>query len=316
LQHWSKHHSNVQEERLHLLPKKEEQEVSMFEHCNDDSKFEDEKNLLNHNGVVKNDKESSKSDSFSEKQLSFETIPQEELLRCDTCNYSSNSVRNLKRHIDAIHMKIKDFICQWCAAPFVCKKSLSIHIKSGKYIHSDGTEKMLCTMYTKKRVDIFSGQIHYTPESKDYTCVNCKTVTSTMDEAVGHYEEKHPLKGYLICKQCSHKFKARLAFREHLANCSKQEEEESLFDCKFCDSKFSVEKDFQHHVRAIHSNELRFRSFLKKRKSEIKTELKFEECDYSTSQHSNNLESKKCISSKKTSCVAPASDAFQMRGHC
>ena len=48
---------------------------------------------------------------------------------CDKCNKLFNSNNSLKKHIAAIHEKIKDFNCAKCLGKFVSKHSLNTHIK-------------------------------------------------------------------------------------------------------------------------------------------------------------------------------------------
>jgi hypothetical protein len=95
---------------------------------------------------------------------------------------------------------------------------LQKHINKGKYVHLDGYEEMLCSMYTKRRFDV-SREIQFNAYTNAYKCVHCRTRSSTMDEAVQHLEGKHLDRGILICNGCCNTYKTRMAFRDHLQNC-------------------------------------------------------------------------------------------------
>ena len=68
------------------------------------------------------------------KQPSFSKPPQSLLKNtmnqtCKKCNQIFFSSRNLQRHIESVHEKLKNFECDQCGKKFTRKESLSHHMK-------------------------------------------------------------------------------------------------------------------------------------------------------------------------------------------
>jgi hypothetical protein len=165
-------------------------------------------------------------------------------------------------------------------------------MERNKQILGNGTEVILCQMYTRKRDDI-ADHIHSNPEENKYVCANCKAVRSTMDEAILHFEERHPKMGVLTCNQCNNEFRSNVTFRDHLKDCNTSENDSFIIECKYCDLKFKNPKNLRFHARTSHSNRKQLKQLLKpKRERQVdqKYSMKCNECDYITFNNAKNLE--------------------------
>ena len=69
-------------------------------------------------------------------KIGYCTISEAErrLFQCDQCDKTFTMSYHLKRHINGVHLKTKDFQCSECVYRCTNSFNLGIHIKVGNYI--------------------------------------------------------------------------------------------------------------------------------------------------------------------------------------
>ena len=109
------------------------------------------------------------------------------LHKCPHCSYSSNYSNNVKRHIDAVHLKLKPHICKHCSKGFGQNSTLLQHIRD---FHLGDKKKHQCPRCSKKF------------QSKSGLKFHIKTV---------HHREK-PCE----CQHCGQRFSSNQILQRHV----------------------------------------------------------------------------------------------------
>jgi KRAB domain-containing zinc finger protein len=139
--------------------------------------------------------------------------------KCDKCNYSSfSSVRNLNRHIKAIHSRQKDFMCDHCSTLFSEKRRLEEHLKANQPDSSDPSNVIHCTKY----ITIFQNpldEILHDEEKEEFACMLCDFRSTQKDFTLGHVENMHKLPPIRICSKCKNFSGSREKVKLHWSDC-------------------------------------------------------------------------------------------------
>ncbi|XP_055298979.1 zinc finger protein 814-like [Sitodiplosis mosellana] len=188
----------------------------------------------------------------------------ERRFECDICGKIFIWKCDLKYHILATHVKVKQFKCEICSKAFSSKGHLTRHelihlkdtlprddprIKRHNYEH----ELVECEICSKRlqRVHL-KGHIKLHTDEKPFQCDIChksfKTKQNVRKHKVRHTDEQ-PFE----CSFCSQKFKTQRNQRNH----ELVHRNEQPHACPFCNKKFLFNQDFHMHFRSVHFNLLR-----------------------------------------------------------
>ena len=237
-------------ERMHL---KEKRFV-----CNTCSRdFNSKRELAYHLGMEHNDL------SLCENGANLLSL-KPEALQCEYCEYSSTVRQYLERHVKAVHLKERNFVCSECGFAFSEKKSLQGHIDRNTITGSDGEASLQCSKY-KKLPSSASEHIAKNNESNEFYCLQCSYRSKCPSDTKRHVERMHLKLKKFVCKLCDKGFSSKPNFYLHLAtdhgdnslivhrpNIAKRLE---LHHCQYCSYTTKYPKDIQRHFNSIHNKE-------------------------------------------------------------
>ena len=140
---------------------------------------------------------------------------------CDQCKISFSQKYNMQKHVDVVHLKMRPFICDQCKKTFSEKRCLNQHV-----IEKCGKMKKKC-----------------------YRCKDCDATFKTRKYLRKHVNRIHlkikPLKK-LICNECEASFEHKQLLEHHL---NKVHLNVKPYKCNQCEKAFFIEKDLKAHVK-------------------------------------------------------------------
>ena len=145
---------------------------------------------------------------------------------CPQCNLSFYEKRDLSRHIEAIHLRIRT-ICpiEGCAKPVV---RLDQHIKM---VHSERTEKA----------------------EKGSKCEECGASFSRVYDLTRHRENVHRGLKSFHCDKCERRFTDKRDLKRHHDAVHLNIRQGKVYSCNFCDKSFKFKKLLDSHRQTEHS---------------------------------------------------------------
>ena len=97
--------------------------------------------------------------------------------QCENCTYKAISRKDVKRHIKAVHEKIKDHICKECGFAFSRMSSLKMHIHDvHKKIRNHACDKCGAAFARKLALKTHIHSVH--DRIKNHVCSYCGFATS------------------------------------------------------------------------------------------------------------------------------------------
>jgi len=170
--------------------------------------------------VSEKKKKSKKISRKKVKRLSMKKYPQN--FNCNDCGASFIGKNHLKRHINAVHLKLKPYECDQCNMSFAKKNHLNAHIK----------------------------EVHQ--KIKAYKCQECDELFSRKFGLASHVERIHlktKSSKKFICKECDAPFEQKQHLERHM---NKVHLNVKPYECNFCQKAFFLEKDLKAHLKRIH----------------------------------------------------------------
>ena len=145
---------------------------------------------------------------------------------CPQCNLSFYEKRDLSRHIEAIHLRIRT-ICpiEGCAKPVV---RLDQHIKM---VHSERTEKT----------------------EKGSKCEECGASFSRVYDLTRHRENVHRGLKSFHCDKCERRFTDKRDLKRHHDAVHLNIRQGKVYSCNFCDKNFKFKKLLDSHRQTEHN---------------------------------------------------------------
>ena len=141
--------------------------------------------------------------------------------KCEECQYETPSIRNLKRHIKAVHDKIRNFVCDICGYA----ASQKVHLKQ----HNDAVHKMT---------------------ESTYKCGKCSYKSNLKRDVKKHIQFVHGKIRNHVCDECDYATSDKSVLSCHKAAVHKTGDRE--FRCELCPHKSYWKHSLQRHVRNIH----------------------------------------------------------------
>jgi KRAB domain-containing zinc finger protein len=237
-------------ERMHLKEKR-----FVCNTCNQD--FSNKRELAYHLGTEHNDL------SLCENGGSLHSL-KPEALQCEYCEYSSTVRQYLERHVKAVHLRERNFVCSECGFAFSEKKSLQGHLDRNTITTSNGVAILQCSKFRK----LSSSAGEHVAKNKDtneFYCLQCSYRSKCPSDTKRHVERMHLKLKKFICKLCDKGFSSKPNFYLHLAtdhgdnsliaqrpNIAKRLE---LHHCQYCSYTTKYPKDLQRHFNSIHNKE-------------------------------------------------------------
>ena len=168
-------------------------------------------------------KKSKKISQKKDKGSSMKIYPQK--FNCNDCGASFIGKNPLKRHINAVHLKLKPYECDQCNMSFAQKVQLNAHVK---IIHQ---------------------------KIKDHKCQDCNTFFSTKQNLSSHVDRVHlKIKALkkVICNECEASFEQTQHLEHHL---NKVHLNVKPYKCNHCQMSFFIDTHLKAHVKKNHKEE-------------------------------------------------------------
>ena len=186
------------------------------------------KRVASHEGkkdnVLDNVEEKKKLKKISRKKVKRSSMKKHsKQFKCTYCGKSSTAKKNLKRHVNAVHLKIKPHECDQCEKSFAHKAGLKRH--------------QAC------RHDV---KIHQ--EIKAHKCQRCNKSFSKKETLSCHVKRVHmnmkPLKKFL-CSECEAPFENKQSLEYHM---NKVHLNVKPYKCNLCEKGFFIKTLLKKHV--------------------------------------------------------------------
>lgn len=146
--------------------------------------------------------------SSNANKIVHEKLHSNERYPCEQCDYTTNTIQNLKRHMIR-HQDVYKYTCATCGQQFKCSGSLKMH----QYTHKENNFE--CEQCHKKfsrpqNLKIHIEAIHL---QKRYNCPKCNEEFSTMNCVKKHVKIQHD--GIRYFCQCGKYFDRKTRYTKH-----------------------------------------------------------------------------------------------------
>lgn len=136
--------------------------------------------------------------------------------RCDICNRTFSDSKCLRKHMQAVHNKLKPYICPFCGHSSARKAMLQLHLRQ----HT-GEKPFQCDLCEYRTGDHNSLRRHKMRHSgiKPYKCPHCSYACIQAISYKTHMKNKHPgMEGLFSCNLCPYKSVSKENFINHMAD--------------------------------------------------------------------------------------------------
>ena len=147
--------------------------------------------------------------------------------KCNQCNFSTKSERNLKRHVKAAHLKNCPYSCKYCY--YSCR--------------------------SKQRIEMHVNEVHL--KIKPFFCQYCDKSFSRKPDAKRHIESIHFQKKH-FCSYCEKAFSQKTAVNRHIKekhlNRGHHKNHVCNLCCNLCRISFIHKSHLTQHISELHKN--------------------------------------------------------------
>ncbi|KAK9502408.1 hypothetical protein O3M35_011190 [Rhynocoris fuscipes] len=133
---------------------------------------------------------------------------------CDQCGKTFCDSKALKKHVKAVHAKLKPYSCQVCGHCSATKNMLRVHLRQ----HS-GDKPFACPACSYSTGDHNSLRRHWMRHTgvRPYSCPHCPYSAIQSCSLKSHLLRQHPgLPGIYSCYQCSFVSVSKNSLDDHL----------------------------------------------------------------------------------------------------
>jgi hypothetical protein len=130
----------------------------------------------------------------------------------------------LERHVKAVHLKQKDYMCNNCFGLFSDSKALQKHNKTNEPNPSILGDPAQCTKYFKVLANL-QVQVRHDEERGEFDCLLCVYTSSEQDLTLQHVKEKHRLGATYRCSKCKSWSGTKAKVLLHWDDCNVEEDQ-------------------------------------------------------------------------------------------
>ncbi|XP_059614112.1 zinc finger protein 845-like [Phlebotomus argentipes] len=166
--------------------------------------------------------------------------------KCKICNVGFQSTKNLRRHIQSIHVSEKPFKCpeEGCNYAFSRRDKYSAHVRSHQTVPKKKSRKCVkCQMVFKSSEEV---KEHMLVHLKFLDCDQCEEKFARKKDLAQH-RKSHEKSEDVSCSVCSKKFKLKRYLKAHMKTHGKVEE---LQQCEHCEETFETESQLEQHTKS------------------------------------------------------------------
>ena len=146
-------------------------------------------------------------------------------VKCERCQISVRDNHTLKKHINDVHDKIRNHICEKCGYAATQKGSLTKHMD---FVHKGRDKKFKCEQCPYASIQIGNLNNHIRavhekmPKIKSHVCEMCGFATSTKQSLEYHRDGFHKMGEKLRCNRCSYEVYSQRNLIKHMKNVHKE----------------------------------------------------------------------------------------------
>ena len=174
-----------------------------------------------------------------------------ESLRCDLCEKTLTSKKDLRRHIDAVHGGKKDFLCNICNMTFT---QISGYDKHQRSVHENpSTQKKYSVTNARKRFFYKTDLAYHIFVDHDGNRFQCEECNATFTRKFGlstHRKTVHMKISNYKCRFCGKLFSQKSNLNTHINAAHINEKNHA---CDTCDKTFKSLRQLRIHIDCVHN---------------------------------------------------------------
>ena len=162
---------------------------------------------------------------------------------CPQCNAAFGRANHLKRHVQTIHEKCKDFVCPECARAFGRADKLALHVRT---VHQ-GWRGHVCPQCAAAFSDPYSLTKHVKAvheKRKDHVCPQCATAFAQVCHLQRHVQTVHEKHRNHVCPQCKAAFSQAGHLQRHVRTVHEKRRD---YVCPECAAAFGEASHLKFH---------------------------------------------------------------------
>jgi len=209
-------------------------------------KYFAEKKVL-HKHKIKFHGEMAENDKVDTERLTKKSLEEAKIVKktCDHCGFLFASKANVRRHFEAVHLKLKPWQCEKCTRCFATKGEMTDHFKKAHLrLKAPKFEKNLSnTVEMKKCNDLVDFKL------KPFQCEICETRFSKKDLLKRHIDGIHSELKPFQCKECNLSFPQKRRLQRHINGVHLKLRP---FQCQMCRNWYSRRDEVKRHIETVH----------------------------------------------------------------
>ena len=159
---------------------------------------------------------------------------------------------NMKKHIDIVHNKLREYKCYSCDKAYDTKHTLNSHINQ----NHEKTKTYKCEMCDKSffnNVCLYAHRI--THNESTHKCDTCQKTFKCKKWLTDHIRMVHEKIRKYVCEFCKHAFTTKANLIRHQVNgwCSENQSlkdpSAKVFKCDLCEKSFLSNAELRQHCR-------------------------------------------------------------------
>ena len=175
------------------------------------------------------------------------------------CKFASASGSSLKKHIDNVHLKIKDNLCDQCDFTAFSKNLLRLHVAS----KHGSTKPFICSYVDCDYATVYPGAIRNHTNRvhlklKPLLCEreNCTYATDSKSQLLTHISAVHDKTLAFFCEysDCEYRSNFKSNMKLHVNKVHLNLIKDDIYQCEFCDYRAKSMQMIKWHFTARHTD--------------------------------------------------------------
>ncbi|EAT39677.1 AAEL008544-PA [Aedes aegypti] len=187
-----------------------------------------------------------------ERHMARHEASKKEKPTCDLCGKSFKTRTNLRLHIDSLHEKKPNYICEICSKPFARRWMFLEHQLSHEYTEEQLKKQCPICKRWQKNLRYWKKHMGRHRSEGQHKCDECDHVSINLAALKVHVERRHLNNTSCVCDLCGKVYSHPVTLKEHVANAHTGE---PLYKCLFCEMKFFSNATMYSHRKKAHPQE-------------------------------------------------------------
>jgi len=175
----------------------------------------------------------------------------------DDCSYATVSKNSLKKHVDKVHLKLKESLCDKCDFAATNKSILRMHQADMHGVAKPYVCSYIGCNYSTVYANSFrshTDRVHL--NLMPYTCgrEDCSYATNVKGQLLKHISAVHDKTLPFSCEfiDCSYRANFKSCLKKHVTRVHLNSGEGEVFQCQDCEYKAKTPQMLKWHTNAIH----------------------------------------------------------------